>query len=468
MSRKRPETNLSDLRAKFQSLTAEGRENLLRSLKQREIDIFYNHPELFLYDKQIPPTSNWRYHWFRAGRGTGKTFASTSWLASKVLQGATEVGIVGPTHTDLEKEIIPVFLSHFQPKDISRWKMDKKNGIYTTHTGCLVKVYSSQYEIRGANLEYAIAEEMCKWCDCLQEKITERFNLLDLAVRNKNVPNPQIFIASTPKPYQWFIEFDKRARIDLNPRYSMVIGHTDDNPFLSEQAKLAFHEAFEGSRTGRQELYAELLTDIPGALFERAWIDDNRIPRDVFDGYVADHTINIKEIHIGVDPAVSSGRSSDLTGLSVVAFDFNHHMYVLQDETARYTPDAWARQVRNLYREYRRRYGCKVLIVAEVNQGGDLVVNNLVQADQSLRPMIKTIHASKGKLLRAEPVAAKYQRGKVHHIGEFPTLELQMVTYTGDRDQGSPDNMDALVHAINYSIIAPKQPRRDLSPLSGW
>jgi predicted phage terminase large subunit-like protein len=168
-----------------------------------------------------------------------------------------------------------------------------------------------------------------------------------------------------------------------------------------------------------------------------------------------------------VDPAVTNGKTSDETGIVVLAQAFNGDIYIWHDKTGKYSPHEWAKLVRALFKHYHQHFP-DTRIVCETNQGGDLVVSNLNSIDHDLTKHIDTIHASKGKLVRAETAAAKYQRGKVHHIGYFDKLERQMTNYTGDTKMGSPDAMDAMVHGINSLFVAPNFTVRDLSVLEGF
>jgi predicted phage terminase large subunit-like protein len=143
---------------------------------------------------------------------------------------------------------------------------------------------------------------------------------------------------------------------------------------------------------------------------------------------------------IAIDPAVSYGEDSDETGIIIAAKGTNNHYYILEDLSGKYAPGFWGNLVVDKYKK-------QILndVIAEVNQGGELVVQNLRQINPAIG--VRRVHASQGKLTRAEPIAALYEQGLVHHIGKFPELEEQMVSYTG-KGMKSPDRMDALVWAL--------------------
>ena len=147
-----------------------------------------------------------------------------------------------------------------------------------------------------------------------------------------------------------------------------------------------------------------------------------------------------QRIVVAIDPAVTSGENSDETGIVVCGITSNKHYYVLDDRTLRATPDNWARQAINAYRDWRADK-----IIAETNNGGDLVTSVLRQVDQNIP--VKQVHASRGKKVRAEPISALYEQGRVHHVGAFPKLEDQLVIWTPDSNE-SPDRLDALVWAL--------------------
>lgn len=436
----------------IQSATLEEKQAWIQSLSEDELDIVYEIPELFLYNKQIAPQGNWRYHMFRAGRGSGKTYASTSWLYRKILEGAKEVAIMGPDFRTVWNEIVPIFMSHF-PQNKQPLPNTQLNLLRIPNSKTIVKLYTSEQEVRGANLEYAVAEEICKWCDSIPDKIQERFDLLDFAVRVGK--NPQIFIASTPKPFQFFVQFEEKALKDKNPLYSMVIGTMFDNPHLPDSAKQALLEKYGKTRIGRQEIYAELLTDVPGALWTYSLINYRQL---------SDKDTIIRTV-IAVDPAVSKTNSSDETGIicaATVKHDNNaYSIYILGDYSGKYTPNEWANKVNELYYRYNADR-----IVVEKNQGGDLVISNLKTVNSKLP--VKAIHASKGKILRAEPIAALYEQQKVYHIEPYQELETEMTTFTGDARQSSPNRLDAMVYALSELALEYSAVPRNISALPSF
>ena len=181
----------------------------------------------------------------------------------------------------------------------------------------------------------------------------------------------------------------------------------------------------------RQRFLEGLFTDdIEGALWTDLMIDNNRVNK----------VPELKSKVLAIDPAVSYGEDSDETGLIIAGKGFDDHYYILSDHSGKYAPGFWGNLSVSLYMKENINS-----IIAEVNQGGELVVQNLRQINPAIG--VKRVHASQGKLTRAEPIAALYEQGLVHHVGRFPDLEEQMVSYTG-KGMKSPDRMDALVWAL--------------------
>jgi phage terminase large subunit-like protein len=209
-----------------------------------------------------------------------------------------------------------------------------------------------------------------------------------------------------------------------------VRGSTFDNAAnLAASALAELKLRYENTRLGRQELYGEILDDVEGALWTRKMIDEARVTE----------APPLVRIVVAIDPAVTSNTTSDETGIVAAGIDHTGNYYVLDDKTLRSTPDAWARTAVNLYHELNADK-----IIAETNNGGDMVVMVLKQIDVSVP--VKKVTATRGKQLRAEPISALYEQGRVHHVGYFEDLENQMCEWTPLSNE-SPDRLDALVWA---------------------
>jgi phage terminase large subunit-like protein len=242
-------------------------------------------------------------------------------------------------------------------------------------------------------------------------------------------------ISTTPLPIKIIKELYLKA---LEPDSSIVIttGSTLDNAAnLGKQSVASMIDRYKGTRMERQELYGEILWESELALFRSSDIDKYR---------VEEHP-ELKRIVIAVDPATSTSTSSDNTGIIVAGVGFNNEMYVLADRTMKGTPQQWASKVGELYHFYNAD-----IIVAEKNQGGDMVMTTLQSFGGNLP--VKLVTATKGKLLRAEGPSLLFEQGKIHMVGNFPELEQQMVVYDGTQKK-SPDNLDAFVWAATELML---------------
>jgi phage terminase large subunit-like protein len=225
-------------------------------------------------------------------------------------------------------------------------------------------------------------------------------------------------------------------------------GSTYDNRRnLSKQFFKSVITKYEGTRIGRQELLAELLEDTPGALWKMAMIDSTRVSLGEVRWDV------IIRIVVAVDPAVTHGPDSNETGIVVAGLTRSGHVIIIDDLSCRESPAMWGRIAVNAYLSRRADR-----IVGEVNNGGDLVEGNIRAANANVA--FRAVHASRGKRRRAEPVAALYEQGRVHHVGTFPEMEQQMCAYVPgmelDGASDSPDRMDALVWAVTELVVDPE------------
>ena len=225
-----------------------------------------------------------------------------------------------------------------------------------------------------------------------------------------------------------------------NPKTVVTSGSTFDNAAnLAETYLVAVKEQYEGTRIGRQELYAEVLEEAEGALWSTEMLDNSHVKHeDVPD---------LARIVVALDPAVTANAESDMTGIVVAGIDINGIAYVLGDYTDKLSPQGWAAKAIKLYHHYQADR-----IVAEVNQGGDMVKTTIHGEDETVS--YKAVRASRGKFARAEPISALYERGLVKHVTNPPDgaslneLETQMRTWEPLGRIGSPDRLDAMVWAI--------------------
>jgi phage terminase large subunit-like protein len=253
--------------------------------------------------------------------------------------------------------------------------------------------------------------------------------------------HPRIIITTTPKPSPLIVELVRRGKEEPD-NVILTTGSTFDNAAnLPESTLTELRKRYEGTTMGRQELYAELILDDPGALWKRELIEQTRISVHEFD------ITKMTRIIVAIDPSMSSVTERDSeTGMIVAGLGQNGHGYIIEDCSAlRPSPDTWSNLAIRKYHEYSANR-----IVAEVNQGYDLVVNLLNTKDSKVP--VKKVYATRGgKYLRAEPVAALYEQKKIHHVGMHGKLEDQMTQWIPGKP--SPDRLDAMVWAITDLML---------------
>ena len=377
---------------------------------------------------QLRPPGDWWQIWLLlAGRGFGKTRTLAEWVCDQAASGqASRIALVAATAADArdvlvegESGILAVAPPWCRPiYEPSKRRLTWPNGVIAT-------TFSAEEpdRLRGPQHDGAVCDELASWSH------PETWDMLQFGLRLGR--KPRCLIATTPRPTKLLRELLAREGHDV----VVTRGSSYDNKANLAPAFFAqIVKKYEGTRLGRQELNAELLEDTPGALWSQGLIDGTRISA----------APELTRIVVAIDPAATSGEDADETGVVVVGQDKDGQGYVLADCSGRYTPIEWARIAISAYRIHHADR-----IVAERNNGGDMVEATLRMVDQNVP--VTTVWASRGKVTRAEPVSALYEQGRMHHVGTFPQLEDQMTNFTSDFDRQaagySPDRLDALVWA---------------------
>lgn len=373
--------------------------------------------------EQIPTdTQDWATWLYLAGRGAGKTRTAAEWLAWKASSNPkTRWAIAAPTYGDArdtcaegESGIIRVLREYGTLKDYNR----SIGEIFLTN-GSRIKLFSGEEpdRFRGPQFHGGWFDELAAF------KYPDAWDQYQFGLRLGEFP--QTIITTTPRPTKLIKDLITREGVKV------VRGSTFDNAKnLAPSALAELKLRYENTRLGRQELYGEILDNVEGALWTRENIEAARVTE----------CPPLVRIVVAIDPAVTSNATSDETGIIAAGNTADGHYYVLDDKSLRASPDTWARQAVNLFQE---RKADK--IIAETNNGGDMVVLLLKQVDPSVP--VKKVTATRGKQLRAEPISSLYEQGRVHHVGYFPDLEMQMCEWTPQSNE-SPDRLDALVWAL--------------------
>lgn len=390
--------------------------------------------------EQLPPERGWRAWLMLAGRGSGKTRAGAEWVVDEsLLVPGDRIALVGPTASDVRDVMVKGesgILACSPPWNLPNYEPSKRQ--LTWPSGAIATTYSAEEpdRLRGPQHTRAWADEVAAW-----RYGPETWSNLMFGLRLGE--NPCWMATTTPKPVRLVRELLEGEDVHVSRMTSYENAANLAPSFFSDIVK-----RYEGTRLGRQELLAELLEDVPGALWTRKRIDELRTRR-VGDRYERPEMMRLV---VAVDPAVTSGEEADETGIIVAGVGEDDVGYVLEDLSCRRSPDAWARVAVDAYYRWSADR-----IVAEVNNGGDLVEAVLRTVDDNIS--YKKVHASRGKRVRAEPVAALYEQGRVMHAGSFPDLEDQMTTYVPDQTDESPDRVDALVWAFTELIVSRRTTR---------
>jgi phage terminase large subunit-like protein len=405
--------------------------------------------------EQIAPPGTWDNWLILAGRGFGKTRTGAEWVRANMcgdtpLTGGRwrHVALIAETAADARDVMVGdgkmssdttagSGILQVHPKDF-RPQYEPSKRRLTWPNGAIATLYNAVEpdQLRGPQHEAAWCDELAKW-----QYAQDTWDQLQFGLRLGD--NPQTCITTTPRPILLL------KNIIKEPGTVITRGSTLNNAAnLAAKFLDRIVRKYQGTRLGRQELDAEILEDLEGALWRRSVIDEYR--RKL-------HQIpELQRIVVAIDPATSSEDESNETGIIVAGLGADGDGYVLDDVSGIYAPLDWAREAISLYRA---RQADRV--VAEVNNGGDMIENTLRMVDRNVS--YGRVWASKGKFIRAEPVSSLYEQGRVHHVGTFTKLEDQMCSFTADFDRKamgySPDRMDALVWAMTELMVEPDERR---------
>lgn len=381
---------------------------------------------------QLPPAGPWRVWFIQAGRGAGKTRAAAEFIRAEVAAGrALRIALVGETAADVRDVMVEGpsgILAVSPPWARPRWQPSLRR--LTWANGAVATTFAAvdPEQLRGPEHDLAWADEVAKWPD------EDAWHNLMMGLRRGLA---RCVATSTPRPRVWL------KRLLASPATVVTRGSTYENAAnLAPEAVADLARRYDGTRLGRQELGGEFLEDVPGALWQRTMFD-----RAGFRAAAAEPFVRIV---VAVDPAATAGEGSDETGIVAAARDRGGRFFVLADASGRLSPDGWARRAVGLY----DRLGAD-RVIGEANNGGDMVEAVLRRAAEAMAAegaragaglAYRKVTASRGKQARAEPVAALYEQGRVHHPGKLDALEDQMCAYVPGGP--SPDRVDALVWAL--------------------
>lgn len=372
-----------------------------------------------------------------AGRGWGKTRTGAEDIAHYALWNPNvRIAVVAPTYADARDTCVEGesgLLRVIPPSCLEKW--NRSMGEIWLTNGSRIKLFSADQpeRLRGPQHHRAWCDELGAWNG------REAFDQLWFGLRLGQ--DPRVIVTTTPRNTEMLRDLFNRKSSDV----LLTHGRTADNaenlsPYVLQQLT----DRYAGTRLGRQELDAELLTDTEGALWNREQIDKLRVAT----------VPELRRVIVAIDPALSHNAASDETGIIAAARGVDGKLYVLSDWSGRYAPDAWAERAIMLYTDMRAQ-----MIVAEVNAGGELVEKILRQ--KAPHVLFKPVRALRNKVERALPIAALYEQSRVRHVGALSLLEDQMCRFTTDtKTTQSPDRVDALVWALTeLSEVARGEPK---------
>lgn len=439
-------------------LTEEEREKLLETLSTEAQARLRWDWDFWARPNQKVPEGMWSTWLILAGRGFGKTRTGAEtirdWVCGDTpLSGGRyrQVALVGETTGDArnvmvegESGLLAVHPPDFRPKYFPSTRQ------IVWPNGAIAYTYNATEpdQLRGPQHDAAWCDELAKW-----KYMQETWDQLQFGLRLGT--DPRSLVTTTPRPLPLI------RKLVADPNVAVTRGATWDNAVnMAASFIREIEDKYANTRLGRQELEGEILDDIPGALWQREDIDLYRLKPG------SEEVPDFERVYVSVDPATSTEERSDETGIVVVGLardkDGYARGYVLHDGSLKGSPEEWARKAVSLYRMYSADK-----IIAEKNQGGQMVESVLKSVDRGIP--VELVHASRGKYIRAEPISALYEQGRVHHVGRFDLLEDQMCLFSVDNlrdaNTGSPDRVDALVWGLTKlfeKIVA--RPRREKKP----
>lgn len=381
---------------------------------------------------------------YLAGRDflvTHNTEAGAQWIRERVDSGARSIALVAETQKDLEEVMVARLVSIYPPEQAPSVRFKPVRVTWQNGATALGYNGTEPNQLRGPEFDTAWVDELAKY-----RYAREAWDMLQFTMRAGT--DPRIFVTTTPRPIPIIRE--------LIADTSTVVtrGSTFDNSEnLPGDFVRRLKEKYEGTRLGRQELNAEVLDDLPGALWTR----------EMFDKHRKSALPDLRRIVVAIDPSGTAGESDegDDIGIVVAGKGVDGRGYILSDQTCKLGPDGWGRRAVAAY------YGSWSAtperfkadrIVAERNFGGAMVEHVIRTVNRKVA--YKQVNASRGKIARAEPIAALYEQGKVSHVGSFPHLEDQMCMFGPDGyiGEGSPDRADALVWALTELMLTENAP----------
>ena len=381
---------------------------------------------------QLPPPGDWLIWLFLGGRGAGKTRAGAEWVYAQVKAGIRRIALVGPTFNDVREVMIdgPSGLANIgREAERPRYEVSRKRLIWPNGAEAYAFSAEDPDGLRGPQFELAWGDEFAAWAEPQKTLDTLRMGL-------RLGDRPRLMLSTTPRPIPALKTLMKATGVASSHQPT-----SENAANLAPGFLAAMQAAYGGSALGRQEIEGVLIDDPAGALWRRADIE----------AAIVNKAPELDRIIVAVDPPATGGARSDECGIVIAGAcgeGASRRAWVLADRSfGPAMPADWARVVAESFEAFEADG-----LVAEANQGGEMV-RSVLQAASSGLP-VRLVHASRGKHVRAEPVAALYAAGRVFHAGRFAALEDQMCAFGApEGPRTSPDRVDALVWAVTDLLL---------------
>lgn len=424
---------------RFAALPAVARTKILESLSRTECAQLLTCWRFWARPKQIVPESRHRTVLYLMGRGAGKNRTAAERVREKLYQGVRSLVLVGPTWREVLRHMVggklgargngSGLLDVFPAHELAQIQVKEQRGeIIFPWLGATAYLVSDEMpELRGGGYGLAWCDEVCKW-----RHLTRLWPNLEFSMRVRSEIPPEIIVTTTPRPMRWLKE------LIADPDTITILGASDENAVNLDRDYISrLERRYGGSRIARQERGGEILSDNEDALFHQTIIDATRVSA----------APPLTRVVIAIDPAIATGRDNDETGIVACGLGYDGHIYVLGDASGRLAPEAWGSAALKLFDQHKAD-----AFVGERNRGGDLVAANMRACIREKRgsaaaAKIIEVHATRGKEIRAEPVATLHEQGRLHLVGVHPELEAELTEWNPKLGGASPNRLDAIVWA---------------------
>ena len=427
-------TRMHSLAELLASLPDDLRQSELAALSTEARAVLLHEWKFWARPNQIAPEGDWRTWLALAGRGFGKTEAGAQWIRQRVKDGARSIALIAETQKDLEEVMVARLIKISPTDEMPKVRYKPVRVVWPNGAEAYGYNGTEPDQLRGPEFDTAWVDELAKY-----RYARETWDMLQFTMRKGT--DPRVFVTTTPRP----IPVLREIMADSSTVISR--GSTMDNAAnLAPSFLDAVTKKYAGTRLGRQELEAEVLDDAPGALWTRAVLDATRRKEDEIP--------NMARIVVAIDPSGTDGNDEgDEVGIAVAGRGIDGRGYILADYTCKLSPEGWARRALDAYYRFEADR-----IVAERNFGGAMVQAVIRAADG--KASYKEVTASRGKAVRAEPVSALWEQGRMSMVGSLAEMEdeMCMMTNTGFTGEHSPNRLDAMVWAVTEVMLGYQKP----------